>query len=182
MASRQLSTPWHRGWPRQQQARFARRLRRLDLDAHEAPAARLLADLGAPARAALEEAWHSDDAVVRQTALKALVQLDGVDQRTVFAQALADGDLTVRLLAAGVLAARPRTDETTALLQTAGKDAHDAVRAVADTLGEREAAAMVEEAPRALLEGREPEAPGPGREEPRRRGWLARLFRGSGGV
>ncbi len=58
----------------------------------------------------------------------------------------------------------------------------DAVRAVADTLGEREAAAMVEEAPRALLEGREPEAPGPGREEPRRRGWLARLFRGSGGV
>ncbi len=94
-------------------------------------AARLLGDLGMPAREVLLEAWESDDAVVRQTTLKALVRLEGVGRDAVLGQALADPDLTVRLLAAGALAALPRSAATEALLQTAAKDAHDAVRETA---------------------------------------------------
>ena len=94
-------------------------------------AARLLADVGAPAKEALLEAWKSADAVVRQTALKALVRLAGGDRDAVLGQALADADLTVRMLAAGALAALPRSAATEALLQTAAKDSSDAVRALA---------------------------------------------------
>jgi hypothetical protein len=94
-------------------------------------AARLLGELGAPATEALQEAWKSDDAVVRQTALKALVHLEGAERDAVLGTALADADLTVRMLAAGALAALPRSEATQALLQTAAKDSSDAVRAIA---------------------------------------------------
>ena len=94
-------------------------------------AVRLLADLGAPAREALLEAWKSGDAVVRQTALKALVRLEGADRDALLGQALADTDLTVRLVATSTLAALPRTAATQALLQTAAQDTSDAVRAIA---------------------------------------------------
>jgi len=94
-------------------------------------AARLLADLGTPAKDALLEGWKSPDAVVRQTALKGLLRSEGVDREAVMGQAIADTDPTVRLLAVGALAALPRSAATEALLQTAAKDASDAVRAIA---------------------------------------------------
>ncbi len=78
------------------------------------------------------------------------------------------------------------------LVHVVASDSHDlrgrrpaireAVRAIAAMMGEGAAAAMVESAPRALLEGREPEAPDLAPEAPARRRWLAGLFRRSGEV
>ncbi|MCK5805527.1 MAG: HEAT repeat domain-containing protein [Lentisphaeria bacterium] len=92
-------------------------------------AARLLADLGASARAEMTRATESKDMLARRTAYMALCKMEGVDQTTLLGKALGDEDATVRLYAVNMLIGiRPRTPQIKELLDGAAKDDSPLVR------------------------------------------------------
>ena len=95
-------------------------------------AVRVLADLGNEAREALERALNNDDVVVRRAALWSLCSLPEVDAVPYLATAIEDEQELVRQAAvAQLVALKPRTDQTIALLRMAQEDDADAVRRLA---------------------------------------------------
>ena len=95
-------------------------------------AARLLLEMGAPARPALMDALGNSDLLVRRTAVKAASGLPPEQALPILSRALADPEPMVRQAALERLVGlRPRTPEAQKLLEAAGKDADDAIRAVA---------------------------------------------------
>lgn len=95
-------------------------------------AARLLADLGKPAREALGVALANDDFVVRRTAFWAVCDSLTADSLPYLEKALQDEHPALRFAAAGLLARfEPRTEAVTRLLEVARADKAQEVRAVA---------------------------------------------------
>jgi HEAT repeat protein/glycosyl hydrolase family 2 len=99
-------------------------------------AVRLLRDLGAQAKEALDHALDNDDVVVRCSALWAICSIPEVDPLPYLSRAIGDDEGLVRQAAVAQLAAiEPRTDGIIALLKVAQQDSEDSVRSVAsDTL------------------------------------------------
>ena len=95
-------------------------------------AARLLAQLGGPAEAALATALGNSDALTRRIALTALARLEQSQAVPHLGKALDDDSEAVRLLAVEYLAAMsPGTPGVAELLAKACKDSSDVVRKVA---------------------------------------------------
>ena len=95
-------------------------------------AARGLSALGDPAQAALRKALGNSDPLVRRTALKGLCRLTKADPLPVLGTALDDAHPLVRQCAVSRLVTiRPQTKQISALLERAGKDEVDAIRAMA---------------------------------------------------
>jgi hypothetical protein len=97
-------------------------------------AARVLGDLGAQAKDALDRALDNDDVVVRRTALWAICGLPGIDAVPYLGRAIKDEQHLVRQAAVEQLVVvKPRTDEVIALLRVAQQDDADSVREVASS-------------------------------------------------
>lgn len=95
-------------------------------------AVRLLADLGARAKEALDRALDNDDVVVRRTALWAICSIPEVDATPYLARAIKDDQGLVRQAAVEQLVAiKPQTDASIALLKMAQQDGVDSVRKAA---------------------------------------------------
>ncbi|HRU06059.1 MAG TPA: HEAT repeat domain-containing protein [Candidatus Brocadiia bacterium] len=95
-------------------------------------AARLLADMGQPAQAAMLEALDNPDVVVRRTALAALAGQAKGTLPPWLEKCLKDKDGSVRVEAVKLLIdAQPRTEKMTAMLRAAQKDEEPEVRALA---------------------------------------------------
>jgi hypothetical protein len=96
-------------------------------------AVRSMGEIGTPAESTLTAALKSDeDALVRRTALRMLMQIKGKDAIAVLETALGDSNELVRATAVQLIAdMRPYTPQTTALLKKAQQDPSNDVSQVA---------------------------------------------------
>lgn len=95
-------------------------------------AARLLLEIGEPAKDALLPALDNEDLLVRRTAIKMAAKLPPDEALQYLAKGVRDGSPLVRHAAVGSLATmEPRSEEVLALLRIASKDEVESIRAMA---------------------------------------------------